>query len=77
MPGIARWPASSKALKHPPKQLCRRFLDTPARLTVTDQHVTVQLQRRAHHPILLASKLLNSTPAVPWWQGRQLRLQIG
>ena len=60
-----------------PKQLFRRFLDTPARLTVTDQHVTVQLQRRAHHPILLASNLLNATPAVPWWQGRQLRLQIG
>jgi hypothetical protein len=60
-----------------PKQIFRRFLDTPARLTVTDQQVTVQLQRRAHHPILLASNLLNSTPAVPWWQGRQLRLQIG
>jgi hypothetical protein len=60
-----------------PKQLFRRFLDTPARLTMTDQQVTVQLQRRAHHPILLASNLLNSTPAVPWWQGRQLRLQIG
>lgn len=60
-----------------PKQIFRRFLDTPARITVTDQHVTVQLRRRAHHPILLASNLLNSTPAVPWWQGRQLHIQIG
>ena len=59
-----------------PKPIFRRFLDTPARLTVTEQHVTVQLRRRAHHPILLASNLLNSTPAVPWWQGRQLRIQI-
>lgn len=59
-----------------PKQIFRRFLDTPARITVTNQHVTVQLRRRAHHPILLASNLLNSTPAVPWWQGRQLRIQI-
>jgi hypothetical protein len=42
-----------------------------------DQHVIVPLQRRAHHPILLTSHLLNSTPAVPWWQGRQLRFQIG
>ncbi|HYQ93109.1 MAG TPA: hypothetical protein VES89_13795, partial [Candidatus Competibacteraceae bacterium] len=34
-----------------PKQIFRRFLETPARLTVTDPHVTVQLHRRAHHPL--------------------------
>jgi hypothetical protein len=60
-----------------PKPIFRRFLETPARLTVTDQHVTVQLQRRAHHPILWASNLLNCTPMVPWWQRRRLYLQIG
>lgn len=59
-----------------PKQIFRRFLNTPARVKVTDDTVTVSLRRRSHHPILLASGLLDATPAVPWWQGRRLLLDI-
>lgn len=60
-----------------PKQRFRRVLETPARLTVTDPHVTVQLHRRAHHPLRVARNRLNATPAVPWWQGRQRHRQLG
>ena len=59
-----------------PKQIFRRFLDTPARISVSEREVRVRLSRRAHHPILLASGLLDATPAVPWWAGRRLRLEI-
>lgn len=59
-----------------PKQLFRRFLNTPARVTVTDTTVRVCLRRRAHHPILLNSGLLAAHPCVPWWGNRQLHLEI-
>ena len=59
-----------------PQQLLRRFLTTPARVTVTDTTVRVCLRRRAHHPILLNSGLLTARPCVPWWGNRQLHLEI-
>lgn len=60
-----------------PQQRFRRVLETPARLTVTDPHATVQLHRRAPHPLRGARNRLNATPAVPWWQGRQRHRQLG
>jgi transposase len=59
-----------------PKQIFRRFLNTPASVRVSDSEVLVRIARRAHHPILLASGLLDRSPSVPWWNGRTLRLQV-
>jgi transposase len=59
-----------------PKKIFRKFLNTPARVSVTEDTVTVRLRKHAHHPILLASGLLDTTPAVPWWQGRRLKIEI-
>lgn len=58
------------------RQLFRRFLDTTARVTVSDAEVTVRLPRRAHNPILLDAGLIGPAVAIPWWQGRALRLEI-
>jgi len=59
-----------------PKQIFRRFLNTPARVTVTPEQVRVRIRRLAHHPLLLDSNILKATPAVPWWEGRTLHLEI-
>jgi len=59
-----------------PKQVFRRFLNTPARVTVSDTEVRIRIRRCAHHPLLLASGALDATPTIPWWQGRRLRLEI-
>ncbi len=58
------------------RQLFRRFLDTTARVTVSDAEVTVRLPRRTHNPILLDAGLIGPAVAIPWWQGRALRLEI-
>jgi hypothetical protein len=58
------------------RQLFRRFLDTTARVTVSDAEVSVRLARRAHNPILLDAGLIGPTVAIPWWQGRPLRIEI-
>jgi len=59
-----------------PKQIFRRFLNTPARVTITPEQVRVRIRRVAHHPILLNSGALEATPVVPWWGERTLHLEI-
>jgi transposase-like protein len=59
-----------------PKQIFRRFLNTPARVSVSRHDVHVSIRRCAHHPLLLASGCLEATPRVPWWAGRRLHLEI-
>jgi hypothetical protein len=63
--------------KAQPKQVFRRFLNTPARVKVTDTEVKVTLRRRSPHPVLLASGHLDSTTTVPWWEDRRLQIDIG
>ena len=50
------------------------LLDMPATIEITDAAVEVHFHRRAHPPIVIASGLLEKPVAVPWWQGRTLRL---
>ncbi len=59
-----------------PRQLWRRFLKSPASICVTEREVVVELPRRAHNPILIASGLLDESTPVPWWGGRALRFEI-
>jgi hypothetical protein len=47
------------------RQLFRRFLDTTARVTISDADVTVRLPRRAHNPILLDAGLIGPAVAIP------------
>jgi hypothetical protein len=59
-----------------PRQIWRRFLKSPAHVRLTETEVVVELPRRAHNPILIASGLLDGRTPVPWWQGRALRFEI-
>jgi len=59
------------------RQIFRRFLDTTARVSITEDLVTVRLPRRAHNPVLLDAGLIGkTTTAIPWWQGRRLKLEV-
>ena len=59
-----------------PHQIWRRFLKRPAHIRITEDEVVVELPRRAHNPILIASGLLEERTQVPWWEGRTLRFEI-
>lgn len=59
-----------------PRQLFRRFLDTSARVTISDDQVTVRLARRAHNPLLIDAGLIGRAVKVPWWGGRRLRVEV-
>jgi len=55
------------------RQIFRDLLDMPASITVAETEITVCFERRAHLPIVLASGLLQTPVAVPWWNNRTLR----
>jgi len=56
------------------RQIFRDLIDMPADVKITHSEITVRFHRRAHLPIILASSLINKPVAVPWWNGRNLRL---
>jgi hypothetical protein len=56
------------------RQIFRDLADMPATVTVADREVLVELHRRAHLPIIVASGLLDLPTPIPWWNGRRLRL---
>ncbi|MGA6964982.1 MAG: hypothetical protein WBZ51_15385 [Xanthobacteraceae bacterium] len=46
----------------------------PADVAITENEIKVRFHRGAHLPIVLASGLIDKPIAVPWWNGRRLRL---
>jgi hypothetical protein len=56
------------------RHIFRDLIDTPADVRVTDDQVQVRLHRRAHLPIIIASKLLDTPVHIPWWNGYSLRI---
>ena len=58
------------------RQIFRRFLDTTARVVVSDREVLVRLPRRAHNPLLIDAGLIGKSTPIPWWGKRTLRVEI-
>src|SRR5271165_4573342 len=56
------------------RQIFRDLIDMPADVAITENEIRVRFHRRAHLPIVLASGLIDNPIAVPWWNGRRLRL---
>lgn len=54
------------------RHIFRDLIDSPADVSVTGSEVQVHFHRRAHLPIILASGLLNTPVAIPWWPGYSL-----
>jgi len=52
----------------------RDLIEMPANVSVSDDEVEVSFHRRTHLPIILASGLMDRPIAVPWWEGKKLRL---
>src|SRR5437660_7727887 len=56
------------------RQIFRDLIDMPADVAITQSEITLRFHRRAHLPLVLASDLTDKPVAVPWWNGRALRL---
>jgi hypothetical protein len=56
------------------RHIFRDLIDTPADISVSENQIHVRFHRRAHLPIIIASGILNTEVAVPWWNGYTLRM---
>jgi hypothetical protein len=56
------------------RHIFRDLVDIPARVEVSRKEVLVEFHPRAHLPIILDSGLCDRSVAIPWWNGRRLRL---
>lgn len=56
--------------------LFRDFIDAAATIDIGERVITVQFQKRAHNPLLLAAGFAGSSIRVPWL-GRQLQFVFG
>jgi len=59
------------------RHLFRDLVDATAQVTITDQEIEVRLQKRAHNPLLLAAGFGKTDLAIPWLEGKHLRLVFG
>lgn len=72
--GCYRWLASKlKGFeKSKPKDLYRKFVETPGQVELTAQQVLVRFDRRSHNPIMREGALDRGSPSIPWLNGRRL-----
>jgi hypothetical protein len=59
------------------KHLFRDFVDATAQITMDQRVITVQFQKRAHNPLLMAANFPSNKPKVPWMGNRTLQLVLG
>ena len=59
-----------------PDKIWRHFLDATGTLHVTEQAVTVDLNLRTYHPVLIDAGFADIALPVPWWNGRKLRFRF-
>ena len=56
------------------RNIFRDLIDTPADVEISKGEVHVRFHRRAHLPIIIASKLLDAPVKIPWWHNHALRM---
>ena len=59
------------------RHIFRDFVEASARVSVTDDTVHVQFGKRAHNTLLINAGFAQTDVAVPWWNGRRLKLSFG
>ena len=59
------------------RHLFRDFVDATAQITITEDEIQVQFQKRAHNPLLLAASFDKTACVVPWLGKKRLRLIFG
>lgn len=59
-----------------PGRIWRHFLDRPGTLDITDDAVTVDLNLRTYHPVLIDAGIADLDQPIPWLNNRRLRFRF-
>ncbi len=57
--------------------LFRDFINASAHIAITESHILVRFQKRAHNPLLLAAGFHEKDVPIPWLGNKKLRLLFG
>jgi hypothetical protein len=73
--GCYRWLASELHgfTEAKPKRLCRKIVETGGTVCITEKHIHVHFEKRAHNPILRQAALDVKVGVIPWAGGKTLR----
>ena len=73
--GCYRWLASELHgfTEAKPKRLCRKIIETGGTVCITEKHIHVHFEKRAHNPILRQAALDAKAGVIPWAGGKTLR----
>jgi len=59
-----------------PERIWRHFLDTPGTLNITHEAITVDLNLRTYHPVLIDAGIADLDQPIPWLDNRRLRFRF-
>lgn len=59
------------------KHIFRDLVNATAQVTITKGDITVQMQKRAHNPHLIAADFHNTDVPIPWLNDKHLHLKFG
>ena len=54
----------------------RKFIDTPAKIFISQKDIEVRLNKRANKPILIHSGFINTPFRLPWLQNKNVRITL-
>jgi hypothetical protein len=59
------------------RHLFRDFVDATAYVSVTERHITVKFQKRAHNPLLIAAGFDKIDLKIPWLKNKKFQIILG
>jgi hypothetical protein len=59
-----------------PDKLWRHFLDATGTVHTTNDALTIDLNVRTYHPVLIAAGFADTPTPIPWLDGRELRFRF-
>jgi hypothetical protein len=59
------------------RHLFRDFVDATAHVNITERHITVKFQKRAHNPLLIAAGFDKIDMKIPWLENKKFQIILG
>ena len=59
------------------RHIFRDFIDATANISIAKRDITVNFQKRAHNPFLIAANFDKIVTSIPWLENRKLHILLG
>jgi hypothetical protein len=59
------------------KHIFRDLVNATAHVVITEKDISINMQKRAHNPHLIAAGFQHTDVSIPWLAGKRLGLKFG